>query len=95
MSKKPVDVLSLLKPSPTQSGETFTMGSCVFDDKGAYKAPQTIQRHGMVRAPEPANFNTGHDPHAVSFPRYEDGRVIEMPGLPAPSRRKITTPNGE
>lgn len=94
MSKKP-DVLSLLKQAPTRAGETFTMGSCTFDDHGAYEAPQTIQRHGMVRAPEQPNFNTGHDPHTISFPRYEDGRVVEMPGLPVPSRRSIKLPDGE
>ena len=83
------DVLSLLKEKPTRSGETFTMGSCTFEYKGAYHAEQSIKRHGMPRTPEAANFNTGHDPHMISFPRYEDGRVIEMPGLPAPTRRKL------
>ena len=88
-------VLDLLKPSPTHAGESFRMGSITFDDKGAYKAPQTIKRHGMVRAPETANINTGHAPSQVEFNRYEDGRVVEMPGLPAPTRRKITSIDSE
>lgn len=89
MSKKKIDVLALINQRPQHSG-TFTMGSVTFEDKGAYKAPQTLQRHGLPRAARPPVFDTGHDPHtAGSFPRYADGTAVSMPGLPAPERKKL------
>ena len=82
------DVLSLITARPPQEG-TFTLGSVTFDDNGAYQRPQTIQRHGLVRRAEPPVFNTGHDPHLITFPKYEDGRVVELPGMPEPHSRTL------
>ena len=89
MSEKKIDVLALINHRPQQKG-TFQMGSVTFDDNGAYKAPQTLRRHGLPRVAKPPVFDTGHDPHtAGSFQRYADGRAVSMPGLPVPERKKI------
>lgn len=86
---KDKDVLDLINQQASQVG-TFTMGSVSYEDRGAYHAPQSIKRHGLVRRAEPPLFNTGHDTQLVDVRRrYSDGRVVEMPGLPAFERGKL------
>jgi len=93
---EPKDVLSLITGGEqTPRTGTFTMGSVTYDATEAYQPPVTIQRRGLPRQAEPPVFNTGHDPHLVNFPRYPDGSVIQMPGLPVAERRTITVPEPE
>ena len=88
-------VLDLVNLTPSQEG-SFAMGSVHFEDKGAYQKPQTIRRHGAVRRAEPPLFQTGHSPTLISEGhRYTDGRVVEMPGLPAFQVTKVTASTDE
>ena len=86
-------VLDLVKLTASQEG-TFTMGSVRFEDKGAYHAPQTIRRHGAVRRSEPPLVDTGYGPTMIAEGhRYTDGRIVQMPGLPAPERVSTRVPS--
>lgn len=86
-------VLDLVKLTASVEG-TFRLGSVTFEDRGAYHAPQTIRRHGTVRRAEPPLVDTGYGPTLISEGhRYADGRIVNMPGLPAFERTKISAPD--
>lgn len=88
-------VLDLVKLTASQEGK-FTMGSVLFEDKGAYSPPQTIRRHGTVRRAEPPLVHTGHGPTMIAEGhRYKDGRIVNMPGLPSFERTTIHKPDSE
>jgi hypothetical protein len=87
-------LLDLVNASSRPAG--ITMGSVRWTDPGPYRKPQSIRKEGHVRLAEPPVINTGHDPTIVAHAgRYADGRVKQMPGLPAYNRVKIIPIDGE
>ncbi len=94
MSDNRDDILALINQQERPAG--VEMGSCRWEDRGAYQAPQTIRKEGHVRLAQPAVINTGYGPTIVApSDRHTDGRVKEMPGLPAFERVRITSIDGE